>query len=374
MKTMLRALAALILCLSLIAPCALAQTTDPSPAVYVAQATANSVVGVTSSRETWSAQSGTAVTPVSTGSGVVIKDGGYILTNYHVIEECNMFEVLLPSGEYIEAALVGSDSTLDIAVLKAESEELVTCEIGSVADLLVGSTVVAIGNPGGDTLANTVTQGIVSALERDLEGGAQRAVNYIQHDAAISSGNSGGGLFDYRGRLVGINTLKYGSSAFSSVTFEGLGFALPVDTILPLVEQIIEHGKVIRPQMGIYTLDWEGPEELIASYPPAAVLVADVEEGAPAQEAGVQIYDFITAINGTRVKNYRELTKILDKCEAGQTITVTVARYENIEEFLSYYYGSSNTPMTMFGFGLYTAPSLNGYETIEIDVTLEILD
>lgn len=371
MKKAFRAFAALMLCLCLLAPCALAQA-DPSPAVYVAQVTAQSVVGVTSSKETWTPQGGTAVTPVSTGSGVVVKDGGYILTNYHVIEECNMFEVLLPSGEYIEAELVGSDSSLDIAVLRAESDELVTCEAGTVADLLVGSTVIAIGNPGGDTLANTVTQGIVSALERDLEGGAQRAVSYIQHDAAISSGNSGGGLFDYRGRLVGINTLKYGSSGFSTVTFEGLGFALPIDTVLPLVEQIIEYGKVIRPQIGVMTLDWEGPDDPIDSWPPASILVAELVEGGPAEKAGIELYDFVTAINGERVKNYRELTRHLDKFSAGETITVTVARYENIEEFLSYYYGSNNTAATMFGF--YTAPTPTGFEQIDIEVTLEILE
>jgi len=371
-KKMLRALFALMTAIVLVCGAAAADMADPSPAIYVAQATSNSVVGVKASTQTWSAQSGTVVQPVSSGSGVVVKDGGYILTNYHVIENCNVFEVLLPSGEYIEARLVGSDSTLDIAVLQAESDALVTCEIGTVADLLVGSTVIAIGNPGGDTLANTVTQGIVSALERDLEGGAQRAVSYIQHDAAISSGNSGGGLFDYRGRLVGINTLKYGSSSYSTVTFEGLGFALPIDTVMPLVEQIIEFGKVVRPQMGVMTLDWEGPEDPIDSYPPMAVLVAEVLEDSPAEEAGIEAYDFITAINGERVKNFREMTMHLDKCEAGETITVTVARYGNIEEFLAYFYNAAEAPMSMFGF--YNVPSLTGYELIDIEVTLQILE
>jgi len=137
---MLRALFALMTAIVLVCGAAAADMADPSPAIYVAQATSNSVVGVKASTQTWSAQSGTVVQPVSSGSGVVVKDGGYILTNYHVIENCNVFEVLLPSGEYIEARLVGSDSTLDIAVLQAESEELVTCEVGTVADLLVGST------------------------------------------------------------------------------------------------------------------------------------------------------------------------------------------------------------------------------------------
>ncbi|MDO4528631.1 MAG: trypsin-like peptidase domain-containing protein, partial [bacterium] len=315
----------------------------------------------------------TVVTPVSTGSGVVVREGDYILTNYHVVEDCNLFSVLLPSGEEIDATLVGSDSSLDIAVLHTESEELVPCEIGTVADMLVGSTVVAIGNPGGSTLANTVTQGIVSCLERSVDGGAQRSVNYIQHDAPISSGNSGGGLFDYRGRLVGINTLKYASSALSKASYEGLGFALPVDTVIPLVDQIIEHGKVIRPQMGVYTLDWEGPDHALDTYPPASVLIADLVEEGPAERAGMKLYDFITSVDGISVANYREMTQYLDQCEAGQTVKVTVLRYENIEEFLSYYYGgSTGAPTSLFGF--YSAPTLYGYDTVELEITLEILD
>lgn len=374
MQKLLCAVLALVLCMAALPAAVLADTADPSPAIYVAQATANSVVGVQGSTETWTREGGTTTTVLSQGSGVVVKDGGYVLTNYHVIESCNVYEVLLPDGEYVRAELIGSDSTLDIAVLRAESDDLVTCEIGTVADLLVGSTVVAIGNPGGDTLANTVTQGIVSALERDVEAtNTQRAVSYIQHDAAISSGNSGGGLFDYRGRLVGINTLKYAGSYYDTVTFEGLGFALPIDTVVPLVEQIIEYGKVIRPQMGVYTLDWDGPEEAIDSYPPASVLVAEVVADAPAALAGMQNYDFITHINGERVTCYRELTTHLDACEVGQTITVTVVRYGNIEEFLSYAYGTAASASGMFGY-YYSAPSLTGYEMIDLQVVLQILD
>ena len=377
-KSALFILVALVLCMTQLCGVALAeQVADPSPAVYVAQVTANSVVGVRSSVETWSQQEGQKVTPVSSGSGVVVKDGGYVLTNYHVVEDCNVFEVLLPNGEYVEAELVGSDNTLDIAVLKAQSNELVTCQIGSVSDMLVGSTVVAIGNPGGETLANTVTQGIISALERDLDTGSQqRAVSYIQHDASISSGNSGGGLFDYRGRLIGINTLKYAGSAFSSSTYEGLGFALPIDTVLPLVEQIIEYGKVIRPQLGIYTLEWsDGPEDPLDSYPPVSVLVAEVVEGGPAEAAGIQMYDFITAIDGERVKSYRELTTVLDQHEAGDTVTLTVVRYgEEIENFLSYYYGLTTDNTAGGIFGLYRTPTLSGYEIVDLQVTLEIMD
>lgn len=346
---------------------------DPSVAVYVAQKNASSVVGVKSSIETWSKTSDVVTTPYSQGSGVVIKDGGYILTNYHVVEDCNVFEILLPSGEYIDARIIGSDSSLDIAVLQADSEELTTCDIGSVSDLLVGSTVVAIGNPGGEVLANTVTMGIVSALERDVDSSSgKRAVNYIQHDAAINSGNSGGGLFDYQGRLVGINTLKYVGSSYSSVSFEGLGFALPIDTVLPLVEQIIEFGKVIRPQLGIYTYDWEGPDEALSSYPPSSVLIADLVEEGPAERAGVKDYDFLVELDGERVTCYKELTSVLDRHEAGDTVHVKLLRYDNIENFLNYALNSTASN-SMFGY-FYTMPTLSGYDEIEVDITLEIID
>ena len=192
---------------------------DPSPAVYVAQKNANSVVGVITNVQNWNRSTGEVEeTMYSQGSGVVIQEGGYVLTNYHVISGGDSFQVLLPSGEKAEATLAGSDSSLDLAVLQVTGDaakELVPATIGSSSSLIVGSTVVAIGNPGGEVLANTVTQGIVSALERsDVNGkNTTRTVDYIQHDAAINSGNSGGGLFNYKGELVGINTLKYSGSA-----------------------------------------------------------------------------------------------------------------------------------------------------------------
>ncbi len=353
-------------------PC-IAEGADPSPAIFVASKNARSVVGIQTSVESWSKGSDVTVTPYTQGSGVVIKDGGYILTNYHVIENGNVFEILLPSGEYMKAKLIGSDPTLDIAVLQTaeETDELVTCEIGSVADLKIGSTAIAIGNPGGDVLANTVTMGIISALERDVDmTSGKRAINYIQHDAAINNGNSGGGLFDYRGLLIGINTLKYVGSAYSTVTFEGLGFALPIDTILPLVEQIIEYGKVIRPQMGVYTYDWDGPDEPMDSYPPASVLVADLVPDGPAQRAGIELYDFIVEFDHQKVANYRELTTLIDKHEAGDTVHVKVLRYKNIEDYLTYVLNESTSV-----FGRYTAvPKLNGYTEAEYDITLEILE
>lgn len=365
---------------------------DPSPAVYVAQKNANSVVGVVAGTQTWNRSTGEVEeTPRSQGSGVVIAEGGYVLTNYHVVEDCDSFKVLLPSGEKVEATLTGSDSSLDLAVLQVSGDaakELVPVSVGSTNDLAVGSTVVAIGNPGGEVLANTVTQGIVSALERSSVNGKNttRNVNYIQHDAAINSGNSGGGLFNYKGELVGINTLKYAGSVYSTVTFEGLGFAIPVDTAYPIAMQLIENGTVIRPQMGISVNDCEGPDEPMSNYPPASVCIMTVNAGSPAEAAGLKQYDFIYAINGERITSFRELTGVLDKFQAGDTVSVTVVRYNSVYPVTNSASSYGNYPFGSFfgGYGFGNGSSSQsssgstsitvggGYDFVTVDVVLEL--
>ena len=371
---------------------------DPSPAIYVSQKNANSVVGVITNTQQWDRSSGEVKENLySQGSGVVIKEGGFVLTNYHVIEGGDSYQILMPNGEKVEASLAGSDSSLDLAVLQVDGNyagQLVPVSIGSSTNLIVGSTVIAIGNPSGEMLANTVTQGIVSALERSevSSSNTTRSVDYIQHDAAINSGNSGGGLFNYKGELIGINTLKYGGSAYSGVSVEGLGFAIPVDTAYPIALQLIEKGEVIRPQMGITVSDMEGPDEPMSNYPPASVCIRTVEADSPAAKAGLQQYDFIYAINGERVKNFRELTSILDKHQAGDIVTVTIVRYANA--FMQAQQSSYNSYDDIFGrfFGGYgygygnggnSGASQNpsgegqlvvggGYEFINVDVTLEL--
>ena len=379
-------------------------TADDSPAIYVAQKNANSVVGIITNTEGWSRNSGVQNTMIAQGSGVVIAEGGYVLTNYHVIEDGSAFQVLMPSGDKVDATLVGADSAMDLAVLKVEdqADKLVPVTIGASETLPVGSTVIAIGNPGGEILANTVTRGIISALERTSmsTGNTTRNVNYIQHDAPINSGNSGGGLFDYQGNLIGINTLKYGGSYYSSSSYEGLGFAIPIETAYPIAQQLIENGKVLRPQMGVTVGDYDGPDEPMNDYAPASVCVYSVNDDSPAQKAGIKQYDFITAINGKRVKSLRELTTLLDKFQPGDTVTVTVVRYNNAGMVNNNYYGNGNNyygnwPFG-FGFGGFggyggygygnddnssnygssngTLTVGGGYTTLDLQVTLEILD
>ena len=374
-----------------------ATVTDTNPAISVAQKTAKSVVGVITNNENWDPQTRkTSEDMIAQGSGVVIAEGGYILTNNHVIEEGSSFQILMPSGDKADATLVGADSSTDLAVLKVTDEKLATdlvpVDLGSSKDLVVGETAIAIGNPGGEVLANTVTSGIVSALEREVDGdNTTRDIKYIQHDAPINSGNSGGGLFDVSGRLIGINTLKYAGSQFSNVSFEGLGFAIPIDTAYPIAQALIKDGKVIRPQMGITVTDFTGPDEAMNNYPPASVVVYSVSNGSPAEKAGMMQYDFITAVNGTRVNSLRELTSELDKYKAGDTVEVTVVRYSNPTQFVSSNQyaqnqdGSGNFNDYFGNFGGFGNNggnnnneqynnTANSYETLKLKVTLEILN
>ena len=351
-----------------------------SPAVAVYEKCSESVVGVITYSEAYSRATGDVEkSEVGEGSGIVISDDGYILTNNHVIADGNYYEVLLPGGDKVEADLVGADSGTDIAVLHVEGQTLKAIEIGTSTDLKVGETVIAIGNPGGSVLANTVTQGIVSALERDMAKAFTRDVKTIQHDAAINPGNSGGALLNTRGQLVGINTLKYTGSSYSSTTYEGLGFAIPIDTAMPLAEQIIEYGEVRRPALGITCGTFSGPDEPISNYPPASVVISDVTKGAPAEEAGLMPFDFITEVDGTRITSLNDLTAVLDSHEEGDTISVKVLRYDNTNAIISLLnslsYGSTYGNIygsSIYGGGYSSSTKLT-YQELTFDVTLKVM-
>jgi len=354
---------------------------DPSPAIYVAKKTASSVVGVFTQEQNWIREyNQIQEVTVATGSGVVLREGGYILTNNHVIADGSSYKILMPSGEKAEAVLVGADSSTDIAVLKIVDEEmaaqLVPVELGATSEVAVGSTVIAIGNPGGEKLANTVTQGVVSALERTSVSASstQREIAYLQHDAAINSGNSGGGLFDYQGQLIGINTLKMASSAYSSVAFEGLGFAIPVEKAQDISDDLIEFGKVRRATMGVGVAEYiNGPDEPMRNLAPTGVYVTEIFESSPAEEAGIKVYDNIYAVNGVRVKNYAQLTTQLDLYGDGDVVEIEVVRYARImpvsasNSLFDYYMGGSSSSGT-------TLAVDGGYESIKLNVTLKYLD
>lgn len=312
--------------------------TSANPVPEIAANVRPSVVQVIASGETW--QSGSrdvSAQDIGSGSGTYIRTledgkGGYVLTNNHVIEDGEKYRILWLDGTEMEAELVGADSGTDIAVLKFTEEApagAVPVVMGDSDGLQIGELAIVIGNPGagGNVLFGTVSAGIISGLERNeiSAGNFSRSVSVIQTDAAINFGNSGGALLNSRGELVGVPTLKI--SASYSAVYEGLGFCVPINTVKPLIEQIISTGKVTRPMLGVGVSDFDGPDEPIRSHPPIGVMVKNVVEGSSAEEEGVQIYDVITEIDGVRITSYNELTAEVDKHQIGDRVELKVYRY-----------------------------------------------
>ncbi len=242
-----------------------------------------------------------------------------------MIRNAESIAVRTTDGTEYEASLIGTDEKSDIAVIKVDASGLKPAEIGDSSLIHVGDTAVVIGNPLG-TLGGTVTNGIISALDRQLIINNQ-ALNLIQTNAAINSGNSGGGLFDVNGNLVGINTLKYSGSYYSTSSYEGLGFAIPIDLAVDVASDLIQYGSVQRAALGVVVRPVSGAEEASEWATPAGLWVESLVEGGPAERAGVLAGDYITAINGVRVTTSREFTGIIDQYEAGDTVELTIARY-----------------------------------------------
>ena len=260
----------------------------------------------------------------STGTGIIMSADGYILTNFHVIQNNVSLQVLLQDDSVYQAALVGCDETSDLAVLKIDAEGLTPAEFGDSDTLQVGDTVVTIGDPLGTQLRGTMTDGIISGINRDLviDG---RGMTLIQTNAALNSGNSGGPLINMQGQVIGINTMKM-SSAFTSASVEGLGFAIPISVAKDIVDELLAKGYVAgRPAIGI---TGESVPVTARTYYqlPAGVYVSGVEETSDAWRAGIRPGDIITAIEGTDIASVEELNTVKNRFEAGQTITLVVYR------------------------------------------------
>ncbi len=297
-----------------------------------------SVVQVVESAQTWtSGTSGTTEQEIGYGSGTYIQDatdgeGGYILTNYHVVEDGDTYKIVWLDGTEMACELTGYDNGTDIAVLRFHENApkgATPVIMGDSDNLQIGELAIVIGNPGAAeyVLYGTVTSGIISGLERQeiTAGNFTRSVSVIQTDAAINAGNSGGALLNSKGELVGIPTLKLSYS--SSAVYEGLGFCVPINSVKELVDEIIATGKVSRPMLGVGVADFDGPDDATRNYPPAGVIVKQVTPGSSAEEVGILPYDIITAINGTRVKTYADLTAVLDTLKVGDVAELTVYRY-----------------------------------------------
>ncbi len=259
----------------------------------------------------------------SSGSGFVISADGYVVTNYHVIEDAQRLTVILYDGTEYAATVVGQDTANDLAVLKIEAQGLSFATLGSSDDLIVGDQVVAIGNPLGE-LTNTLTVGYVSAKERTVNTTGAR-INMLQTDAAINPGNSGGPLFNMKGEVVGITTAKISGTTESGASLEGLGFAIPIDDVAKKISNLINYGYVNSAYLGVTVRDVS--QEVSETYGvPMGASVDSVVPGSCSQIAGIQAKDIIVELGGYRISSLNDLTQALLHFKGGDTTTVTVWR------------------------------------------------
>lgn len=262
--------------------------------------------------------------PAMEGSGIIISENGYIMTNSHVINDSNEFpvEVVLSTEERYVATVVGFDKRTDLAVIKIEATGLPVATLGNSDDLRVGDWVLAIGNPGGLDYNNSLTRGIVSALNRPVDSKAQSAMKYIQTDAAINPGNSGGALFNMYGQVIGINTSKIQG-------YEGMGFAIPITTAKKIVDDIIANGYVAdRVRLGL-------TGSVVSEYHahiynlPQGVIIRSISDDSDLKNKGVMEDDIITKINGKDVTSMDDIYDELANHVPGDTVTLTIYRSGN---------------------------------------------
>lgn len=272
----------------------------------------------------------------SEGSGVIYKksgDAAYIVTNNHVVSGSNSLEVIMSNGKKLPAKIVGTDSVTDLAVLKINSAPVTTAaSFGDSDNIKVGETALAIGSPLGSEYATSLTQGIISAKKRSIEtynsnGQGTGEATVIQTDAAINPGNSGGPLINLAGQVIGINSMKLSSSG-NSTSVEGMGFAIPSNEVVSVIDQLVKNGKIDRPALGVTLVDLTAissdQQKSILKLPSSVTggsVIMSVNAG-PAKSAGLKKYDVVTKVDGKSVKDTAELREALYKHKVGDTIKV----------------------------------------------------
>ena len=374
-------------------------TTDASqvtsPFIEVANNVRNSVVGVNNYTTTNSyygygygygrRQTEPRESLAGTGSGVVISNYGHVLTNYHVVEGATRVTVTtaLDESEH-EANVVGYDADLDIAVLQVPGLDLKAVALGDSDQLQVGEWAIVIGNPLGEDFARTLTVGVVSAIDREVKDsttyryGRRTTISntMIQVDAAINSGNSGGGLFNTLGQLQGIPARKYSSNGFFSASIDNIGMCIPINVAKPLIEQVLKDydgnsstasggqssGNNItsslegKPRLGVTVSSFSGTNNVL----PQGAVVKAVEENSPAAEGGIQVGDIIVEVDGDIISSYTDLTKKLSGYQEGAQLAVKVYRDEALASQIDQY----SIDLSQCGDGEY----------IDLTVTLRIID
>jgi serine protease Do len=288
-----------------------------TPAQVYAQSV-DSIVTVSATVKGTLGQQGT-----STGSGFVIAEDGYVVTNHHVVEGAISVKVALHNSQEYKAEVVGYDAANDVAVLKIEAQGLKLLKAGSSDDLIVGDQVVAIGNPLGE-LTSTMTVGYVSAKDRVIKTDGVR-INMIQTDAAINSGNSGGPLLNMKGEVVGITTAKYSGTTSSGATIEGISFAVPMDDIWKKITDLRDYGYITGAALGVMVHDVDQKTAIYYGLP-MGVYVTEVNAGGAAEKAGVLPRDIIVGIGDDPITSRNELDRVLEQYSGGESTTITVWR------------------------------------------------
>lgn len=281
----------------------------------------NSTVGITASITTnyWGYQS----TAPASGSGFILSEDGYVVTNYHVVDGSSSISVSLYDGKEYPATLIGYDESNDVAVLKINATGLAPVVLGKSSQMHVGDNVVAIGNPLGE-LTFSLTAGTVSALNRDVTMETGVTMTLIQTDCAINSGNSGGALFNMYGEVIGITNAKYSSNSYGSASIDNIGFAIPIDDVQSIIESIIEKGYIAKPYIGVSVSDVS--EESLSYGLPKGAAVRDVVKDSPAEASGLQVSDIITHINGEAIEGSTDLVAFIRASKVDDVLTVTVYR------------------------------------------------
>jgi serine protease Do len=333
------------------------QLESPFKAVY--QQASPSVVGIELTTQA-TARNGRISSDASfVGSGVVVAEGGYVVTNYHVVntessstssyydffygygssqEQIAQNISIVYEGERYPAEYIAGDEDTDVAVLRAEGLPAPAAKIGNSDALSVGDWALVIGNPLGEEFANTLTMGVISGLDRDMttteRNGNVTGTKMIQTNAAINSGNSGGGLFNIHGELVGITSMKMSNNgAYGAASIEGFGFAIPMSVVSQVADQLMTDGTVKNMQAGIGVIVQAitgGSEEPTPETLPNSLWVVGLTEGAPAETSGIQINDLITEADGQRVTAAADLQKIIRAQGEGESVSITVYRIPDI--------------------------------------------
>ena len=287
----------------------------------VYQRNVNAVVAITA-EVTIQEGYGIPATGFSSGTGFIISADGYVVTNYHVIEGGTNVSITMHDDTEYPAEIIGYEANNDLALLKVNAENMPYVTIGNSSQLQVGDQVVAIGNVL-STFASSLTVGYVSGVDRvvDTDG---VAMNMIQTDVAINSGNSGGPLFNMKGEVVGITTAKFSGNSSSGASIEGIGFAIPMDDVTGMIQDLRTHGYVTGAYMGVMVRDVDTNAQYYGL--PAGAFVESVTEGGAADKGGIQAQDIITDVGGYAVTSVSDLTRVLRKFEAGQTVAVKVYR------------------------------------------------